>query len=448
MATVTAELAACFPALGPIAEYVAWRAPLTHAPPVLHLAAILPVVAYEAARRGYTVPAGFGQPIEWFAVVAPPASAKSTQLREARAFSDDFYAAVSNHADLTPRPWVSLEGSIPGVIQRIAQIRPTLEGRTCGILYHTEFSRVLANEEAAPPLNLLYDGEDYVRNLRYVQRAAELGGFTGTQGSTIKETVFSASVTTTPSALERAMHAETLEGGLFSRFLWLRERLDANALMPRPLVNHEGRARCLNAWVHWFAGLEGLQATGVSREIRCTPEAIALHEGPLFEALRADMAGEGFAAGVALRTLGHAMRLAAIYALARLHTERDAVTVTYDDLWRAANFAMRSRRDALALGQSLAAVSLPIDGQTRQLVDMVEAAGVRGASRRDVYRLFGGKLPKPAIDSVIDGALDQELVVQSMGTVNGRGGGFRLYAPDAYEEMIRALAAGGSTDMQ
>ncbi len=49
---------------------------------------------------------------------------------------------------------------------------------------------------------------------------------------------------------------------------------------------------------------------------------------------------------------------------------------------------------------------------------------------------------------MIDGALDQELVVQHMGTVNGRGGGFRLYTPDAYAEAINALAAGGSVDVQ
>jgi len=440
MAGLSADLAACFPAEGPIAEYVGWRVPLTHAPPILHLAGILPVVAYEATRRGFSAPF-FEEPTEWMAIVGGPASAKSSQIKIARAFSRDLYDLV--YGDVVPNPWISLEGSMQGVLQRLAQV-PVSEGRTCGVLYHTEFSRVLRNDDSAEPLCQIYDGEDYHRNFRYLQKAQELGPLTRNQGSIIAQTCFSAVVTTTPSALERAVQPDTLEGGLFSRFLWFRESLQPADLTPMPSSNDRVRSAVLSYWAHWLATVDGCCANGVRREIRYSPEAFAFHTTDLFGRLRTDMAGDGFGAGVACRALVHTARIAAIYAFSHARVVDEHIEISYDDVVRAANLVLRSREHALALGGTLAAVSLSIDKQLGLLLELVTRAGTRGVRRREIYQTYGNRLAKPAIDQLLDGAEDQGLIVQVRTKTGGRPA-LTVYTPAAWgvleEQALETAAA-------
>jgi len=444
MAEISRALQDCFPTVGPIAAYVHWAAPLTHAPPLLHLAAAIPMVAFEMARRGLSNP--FQLPTAWFAVVAPPASAKSSAMRRARRFTTDLYRYLyAAHPENAPAPWVDLEGSMPGVLQQISRITPT-HRRTCGILFHTEVSKILRQEDAIEPLNKIYDGEPYTRNLRYVQKQAELGGFTGSQGGRIADTVFSAVVATTPSSLKRVMRPETLGGGFFSRFIWLRESLSADELMPFEQLDEQGRSQAIADWGDWWSTLEGWRVRGLpsTRAARFSADAEAFYRETLFEALRDRMVREDFTGGLAARVAVHAARVSAIYAFSRLGITADGVLeISLDDIGRAANLAWRSMTDGMLIGEHVSASSLDLGERADRLLGAVRDRGVDGATRKDCYAALGGHVQKRDLDAMLDTLEDAGVVVRYTHTPATGRAWSRIYAVEFFQTAVTRAAETG-----
>lgn len=430
MARLSNALAQCFPAEGPIWAYMQWAHRLSHTPPVLHLASILPVMGYELCRRGFSIPE-YGTPRAWFGIVAASSVAKTSTLSRARDFSQNFYAEHFAHESIRPRPWVSLEGSLPGVLHAISGMQDD-KGKTCGILYHNEFSRVLRSEDALEPLNMIYDGNDLDRNLRYLQKQADQGA---NVTAVIKQPAFSACVTTTPSALDRVARADMLEGGLFQRMLWIRCGLTREELQPRPLSDPTGRRFVMDTWGNWFGVFEAHRLRGLTPTIAFDPAALTWLDS-VFESLGDLIVRETFEAGVAIRATHHATGLAAIYAASRNSVHDGQIWVSVDDIWRAVNLVLMCLSNARELGGALLVKTMSLSSKLQHMLNFVKERDAAGCTRRDAYTLFHGHISKVEMEALISVLLEMNLIVEQVGFVTGPGRpSKKLYTPEAWRRL-------------
>lgn len=418
MAALTPELQNCFPTSGPLYAYMQWAAPLSHTPPILHLTSILPVMAFELCRRGFYLPE-YGAPRVWFAIVAPSSIGKTKSLGQAQEFSKSWYAEQFDRGQTRPKPWVSLEGSLPGVIHALTTLTDD-QGRTCGILTHPEFSRVLRADDALELLNVLYDGRDLERNLRYLQKRADDGH---ENGAVVHAPQLSAVVTTTPSALAKVVRSDTIEGGLWQRFLWLQTRIAPDDLQARPKLDPQGMRHVREEWSRWYATMEAWRVQNVSPKIAFRFDAVQWLDTHLFEGMRDLLLREDFVASVALRASTHASHIAAIYAASRLSFHGDQIIVELDDVIRAANLVVRALYTAKELGGALLSKTMELSERQLHLVRLLEIAGIEGISRREVYKAFHGNLDKGAIEQLIQTLIDSEHIVEEFIQAVGPGGG-------------------------
>lgn len=439
MARLSESLAQCFPADGPIWAYMQWAAPLTHTPPALHLASILPVLSYELCRRGFTIPP-YGMPRTWFGVVAPSSVAKTSTLYRAKDFSSAFYEEHFVHEAVRPKPWVSLEGSLPGVLHAISSMKDA-HGKTCGILYHNEFSRVLRSEDALEPLNMIYDGRDYDRNLRYLQKQVDKGE---SVQAIIREPAFSAVVTTTPTAIERVSRPETLEGGFFQRVLWIRTSLLREDLQPRPKEDPTGQRFALDIWARWFGYFEAARLRGILPTIRIHPAADHWLDEVLFRSLEEVIIRESFESGVALRMRHHAVNVAAVYAASRCSIHDQQILITQDDVWRAANLVFTCFRSAHDLGGQIRVKTMDLPSKVQALLDYVRECDVAGCTRREAYSVFRGHVGKVELEMIVSVLADGNFVVEQTGFVGPRGGRpiKKLFTPDAWRRLSDSNPSG------
>jgi len=412
MATIDGSLANSYPTSGPIADYLDWAHELTHAPPIAHLVSILPLLSYELTRRGFTLPAFDDTLTLWFGMVAPPASAKTSAMYWAQDFSSDLYESMIG-ADLAPRPWVTLEGSMQGVLHTMADRGDDSTQITSGILFHPEASKVFLHEDAPATLCSVYDGRDIDRNFRYLQKAKQAGE---NPIITIRAPRFSALLTTTKASLKPVVRRDVLEGGLFSRILWFVEAVKPEELMPQPLRNDAKRQWTLGRWQQWFRTMDGWQARGLSTQILLDGGAMQFLHEQLFNRLRPHMASETLEAGIATRALAHATRLAAIYAANRLSIYapdegKPQLVVTQDDLLRASNLVWRSVQAAFELGGQISALKLDRDQKRKVLEKAIMNAGPQGLPRSSLYKLFGGHVDKPQLDLLLQELEESDLVV-------------------------------------
>lgn len=452
MAKLPEDLQACYPTQGPLADYVTWAHRLTHAPPAIHIASVLPLLSYELVRRGFRLPI-YDTLTLWMGVIAPPGSAKNTCLRWARDFSKDFYEGVYG-PDLAPKPWISFEGSLQGVLHAISERTDKDLPVIPGVLYHTEASKIFFADEAPSTLCQLYDGEDIERNYRYLQKAKAEGQ---AAPIVIKAPQLSAVFMTTRAALDRVIQREMLEGGLFSRLLWLQEKLDG--LTPFPKADSVGRTELVKRWIGWSRALDGLRAGyDLQLEIGLDPHALQFLEQTLFERLASSMKSESMEASVALRAMPHATRVAAVFAASRLNVEqerhpqtgalRSRIVIGLDDMIRAANFVLRSFQSAMDLGWKSAIQHAPVDTKREMLLKQVKATGRAGLRRIDIYKLFAGHCTKRIIDDLVAELVDAELVVQTLMPATRGRPAFRLFDVDVWDEVDAILKSGGSTTTQ
>lgn len=428
MARLPEALERCFPAEGPIWAYMQWAHRLSHTPPILHLASIIPVMSYELCRRGFTIPE-FGTPRAWFGVVAASSVAKTSTLSRARDFSQNFYSEHFVHESIRPKPWVSLEGSLPGVLHAISGMQDD-KGRTAGILYHNEFSRVLRSEDALEPLNMIYDGNDLDRNLRYLQKQQDQGS---NVSAVIKQPSFSAVVTTTPSAMERVARADMLEGGLFQRMLWVRCGLTRSELQPRPLSDPTGKRYVMDTWANWFGIFEAHRLRGLVPTIAFEPAALQWLDS-VFESLGDLIVRETFESGVAIRATHHATGLAAVYAASRNAVHDGQIWVGPDDVFRAVNLVAECLGNAQKLGGQLFVKTMSLSSKSQHLLNCVKDRDVHGCTRREVYELFHRHVGKVEMELIIATLIEMGLIVEQVAFPKSGPGrpSKKLYTPDAW----------------
>jgi hypothetical protein len=296
-----------------------WVHRLTHAPPQFHLAAILPVIAYEANRRQFQL--DNGEPLHiWTLIVSPSGVGKTTSARYAQDVHDLWGKATRGGAWKTP--WESAEGSLPGVAEAlVAHFDEFGSMSTNAILHHSEMSKMLRNDESLEWFCQLFDRGDLKRNLRYLQKRKD-------QGEEVQDTIRNAKIsaifTTTRASFQEVFREATLRGGFASRLLWFSGTVTSDQLMPMQLVDEAGKVEVLQAFKSWTATLDGLTLVAAdhagpryqgAKAVPLSPEARKLHL-EYFEELRpliVDAREEWNSLGN--RASVYSLRIAALYAL-------------------------------------------------------------------------------------------------------------------------------------
>lgn len=296
-----------------------WVHRLTHAPPQFHLAAILPVIAYEANRRQFVLENG--EPLHvWALIVSPSGVGKTTSTRYAQDIHDSWGKATRGQD--WKSAWESAEGSLPGVAEALVDHYDEFVSQsTNAILHHSEMSKMLRSDESLEWFCQLFDRGDLKRNLRYFQKRKESGEEVQ---DTIRNAKISAIFTTTRASFQEVFREVTLRGGFASRLLWFSGQVPAEQLMPMQLVDEPGRVNVIKAFQAWTATLDGLTLAAADRAgagyhgpkvIPLSPEARKLHL-TYFEELRpliVDPREEWNSLGN--RASIYALRIAALYAL-------------------------------------------------------------------------------------------------------------------------------------
>lgn len=388
--TITGVLEECLPRCGVIREYVAWACGLTHTPPENHLASILPAVATETLRRGWTTEGQIHN--IWCALVAGPAIGKTTALGLAQDFVKDWLKEAQG--PLYQDPFVAFEGSIPGVIHVLKE-RGTPEG-SFATLYHSEFARVLRHEDALDLLCLLYDNRDIERNLRKDQDAAKDEG--GAPVKQLEKPRLSAVVTMTHGSLEEVFRESMLSGGLGSRLLWFTSSITPEKLMHRQRTDPDGRAQLLAAWRRWSGTLDALafQAQSMSNGAQLSvgvSDAADQALVELFDSLRVTIVEDNGMSGIAQRAANYAERIAGIYALTQGQLEVD------EDTARRAIRLVKWSLESVGMLRPILRTNLD-QRLSERLYLAISKSGSRGMTRTELVKAV--QLPKAQIDIALE----------------------------------------------
>lgn len=328
---ITDALRACYPPQGVIADYLNWASRLTHAPPQLHLAAMLPAVAFEANKRGFVF--ANGDPLNvWVMIIAPPGAGKTTALSFIRDVHESY--GLSTHGATWQTPWESAEGSLPGVAEALTTHYDGTDpsASTNAILYHTEVSKILRQEDSYEWLCQLYDKGDIKRNLRYIQKRKADGEEVQ---DTVRNVKVSAFFTTVRASFQEVFRETFLRGGFASRMLWFTGRIKAEDLMPRRLSDEDGKQAVIRSFQKWAASLDAMTlytplGPKGTRPLRTSPSALATHQD-YFDSMReliVDPTEEWSALGN--RACDYALKIGALYALVNGRHE-----IAQDDMQRA-----------------------------------------------------------------------------------------------------------------
>lgn len=409
MARISDEIRAQFPSgTNPISAYVEWASRLSHTPPEMHLGAILAPWAYEMSRFGLRV--GSTPARHWVGLVADSGVSKTSTVNRVRDFSEAFYDRLFKRTSVTvPTSWVSLNGSLPGVLHKLSQLG-TFNGHTCAILHHDEATAILRREDTADALNELYNGRTIERNLRYLQKQSDEGG---TTDNSIVKPITQMIVTTTPTALERVLKPEMVEGGLYYRILWIHASLRKEDLMPRPLEDLEGRKWVLDWWEYTWRELHARathRTQPLYRRILFEPEAYDWLDQHLFYQFRDIMVADRFDKGLVMRMSPQAQQLAALYATARLRIRNNHITVGLEEVQAAGAFMLARRAASASLGQAVVAPNETFDRRQRRVLNALTDAGTRGLKRSELYRLFNNRVTAGELEVVLDALTERELI--------------------------------------
>jgi hypothetical protein len=411
--TLARDIACCLPTSGIVTEYVQWAIRTTQAPATFHIGAILPGVAYELARRGFMMAPSGHTFRTLFALVGLSGTQKSTAIGRAQAFVRDWQAML--HGKDTD-PYVQLSGSVPGILHAFGEHYVPRIGRTVAIMELEEFSQILdrRGDDFAEVLNRLYDGTDFHRQLRELQKAKKNGEQVE---DVIRKPVVCGILASTPASLNRVMREHHLEGGLFSRILWINDHVRREEMQPEFSMYADHRAQVLRRWQAWSQNLEVLEGrldqARRAKVVYVPPDAMELVEQILWEEY-ADRVVEGDRLGGVLMRLYEAVKtVAALYATSRGH-----FNVTDEDIMPAVNLIRKCQRSAERVHAGLAT------NETYRLQvkvsDFLQRCGPQGANKRKLYQQF--RAVKSELDIVLVTLAEQEVVYAMDVPASGRGG--------------------------
>lgn len=416
---VDSTFAATIPKEGLLHAYLYSAIPTTHAPPSYHLGAILPVLAYEVARRGIRVGTTMTLPRVWTCLVGGSGHGKSTCHRYARKFAREWHEQLlgENYRD----PFLHLDGSIPGILNAAAGFYVADLDATIGVFETDEVSKILSQlDSVAETLCQVYDGETITRQLRDFQKRKQAGEKVE---DTLRNPAISACFATTPSSLEHVGKGYHLEGGLFARILWFHAHLDPQALMPTEVVLPEHRAQTLAMWRDWAGWLDGEILLGWEKQMNFEPAAVKLFRRQ-FDAYRAKLIDERDRVNSArMRAINYAGTIAALYALSC-----GSMVVGEEDVAAAINLVELCIATLEGLDRT---VAVSVDQRLRARVFDLIKAHPGGCPKGLLYRRLNveQKDLEPVLATLTD-AGDIELIPRAPGQVGRPPQTFRVKKTD------------------
>lgn len=397
------------PALGPLNDAIplwgpihqlAWYACLASSmpPPAFYVGAALPIIAHEAARRGYVYAdtgRGLERPRIQSVLVAPGAAGKSSAMRVPMDFYRDFLRETQggHYRD----PFVLTEGSIPGICEVLANRLDYHTGCTPTVLHLEEFSRILGQKDSVSEvLNQLFDGRDYERHLRGYQQDAKNGE---KPPSKITAPALSGIFATTFAGLETTNTVMHREGGFFSRMLWFTGKSQDFTLDSVPA--HYARTRALGLWTGWSAFLDASELTGRRKVLSIDPKC-----KPVFNEVVAELNAlkrkddEHPHVPFLMRLLERAQQIAMLYAFSR-----GDLVANEDDAQRAVALMRTCEGSIQLIRGRWTARSMDGWEQVQQCLAVIEKAGEEGIGRAALGRKL--RWSKGQLDFALDTLLDQ-----------------------------------------
>jgi hypothetical protein len=391
------------PTSGLIHAYLWWVAPTTHAPAQYHLGAILPVLAYEAARRGIFIGERRKLPRIWTGLIGPSGAAKSTAHRRAIDFTRDWRRA--HLGDLFTDPFFHLDGSMPGILAASATCYDKELDASIGIYETDEMSKILSQlDSVSETLCKIFDGNSVQRHLRQFQQAKAAGEKVNDE---LKNPAFSACFASTPSSLERVTQAYHMEGGLYSRVLWFRGAVRPEDLMPREIHRDAERAQVLDIWEDWSRWLDAEQLTKgpLARRVAVPPHIQDMLSNHLFEPFRDVLVEDNRVNPARFRGGTYGEEITGLYALSRGQWVADE-----DDAIAAINLVNSCLE---TIGVMDRTVAVPENSRLREKVlQRLTAAGDAGLRRAQLYR--GLNVDKEELDKAVKTLLDSEVITESV----------------------------------
>lgn len=425
---VPADVMECMPPNGMIHSYIWWAQQTTFANPIYHLGAILPVLAWDLAMRGYSVARRGAQPALQSFLIGGPGSGKSSALRLAQAFHEDFLTICGETLIGEPwsrerhTPWLQAEGSVPGLLEALHDLFKPELGTTPALLYHEEVDALLTKktDDVRQTLMQLFDSLPKVERALRQYRAMKLR--TGTAPNIVLRPAIGGVFCATNEAMNRTLDASYFEGGLISRCLWLRGKPDIrkhSSTAPREVL----RSWVLDGWVqyaHHHTGVTlGRNAAGEQSLFSIDPkvkDCFADLDAQFFKALEADDDRMQASWG---RAIEHGQLIACLYAWSR-----GQLRVTPEDARAAVKLVDWSIRTTQGLSTTQGATDLGWQLAERAL-QVIQAGGPQGVPKAALYKEL--RVDKATLDRALATLEDGDSVRLFKTASQGRGRPTQLY---------------------
>lgn len=413
-------IASYLPPDGTLTRYCRWVCRTTRTPAVFHVGSILAAWAYVANKRGIT----YGEPDakrKRFSIVSAliggSGTGKSTAATAAQDFLSDWNA---RRGGLYGDPFVSLFGTVPGIVEEVStRFDARIDATTCILTSH-EMSQILAHEDFHETFCQLYDGRTLRRTQRRIQEAAKTGD--PTVRSRIHNPAICGILCSTPAGLERVVRPEHVEGGLFSRVVWVRGRFEKRADIVgwgAPPGYRQLREEALSCWDSWATHVDVLQQRGYGLHITLPTHLSARAYECLQEAYWQEIRGELRVAAILARLHEYVNAFACLYALAN-----GGLEVQQHDVDRALDWARQVEGSARDLTGSLAVSQLTRDAQRVEHVLQMHPAGLR---KRDLYQQV--RMSKYELDAALDQLIDAERALVEVCRPDGGGRPAVIFQP-------------------
>lgn len=364
------ELRQAMPRSGPIYDYVNYARRTTDVDPWAHLYCILPAFLDMAGRKGFGV---YSDPSDddpmhpsiWPFIIAPPATGKSTAIK----CSQRFYQSLAQPLKTKVSPYVTVEGTLPGVLSELASRRDEDAEQERGILVREEFSKVLKERDSwTETFCELYDGTACQRYLVRNQQA-KLDGKSSVDQD-LQHPIVQGLFATTNTSLAETANIQHVAGGLASRLLWLRLEMRTNQVTKREAKRERGHA--FASWCDWIAWAETEVVTNEKLKVTFAPDvydAIAFQVYDAF-ARKVQEDPDSPLNSMYKRAINHAQLLAGVFALSEKRCR-----ITLDDYQRAEYCVARSLRTFASLSDS---VGVDVDyAKEARVLKVLRAVGER-----------------------------------------------------------------------
>lgn len=431
----------CMPPMGMLHEYVWWATQTTFANPIYHVGAMLPILAWDLAQRGWSFGSRGKQIALQSFLIGDSSSGKSSALRLAKSFHEDFLARTKPGwqtvaPEMDPRtaaiamentsrinPWVLAQGTAPGILEQLFDRFNPITNTTPVILYNEEVAHLLERRKDHAIVSVLLELFDKVPKVeRHLSRYREMQRKGQQPPNVVRQPAVSGLFAGTPISIKDKLDASSFEGGLVSRSLWFTGAPDPKRWF---LVDRERsavRQFVLERWIHYGHHHHGEEAKrGATGMIVDVPMSVKrLCAEMLFPAFKQSLLAQDRLTAVRGRALEHAELIAGLYAWSQGRT-----TVLEADMRAAVCLVTWSIRTVERIARTAGSAEDEAWAHAQALLEVVRQAGMNGVRRSQLYTEL--RLTKATLDRTIETLLDAGSIVEARHQHEGPGRPAKVY---------------------